>query len=255
MATYITLLLDKSGSMNDCKQKTIDAYNEYVNGLNSQVTLEDIFFSLIQFCTNGVQVVHRAIPLKDVPKLNGDTYRPEQGGGTPLIDATVKAINATAEKAPAGSRVQIVVQTDGYENASTQHKNVDLYELVKKKTAEGWLFTYLSAGIDSFAQASAMGFDRGATMNYSKNMSANAFKGAVRMSATYASTGNIGASHFTSQERLDSVDPNDQSLWSLTNPPTSIGGLGPKITETNPAATPACDDISLSSSDDCSSTD
>lgn len=235
MATYITLVLDKSGSMNDgdSKKVTINAFNSYIEGLNKEVSLEEIFFSLIQFCTNGIEVTHRAVPLKDVPKLNGDTYRPEVGGGTPLIDATMKSIKATEEKAPAGSKVQIVVLTDGYENASKQYKNADLFEMVKKKTEQNWLFTYLSAGIDSFAAAASMGFNRDSTMNYSKRMSDNAFKGVIRSSASYASTGNIGAAAFLVSERLDSIDPNDPILGGQSSGQTTsqpAGGTAPQTT-------------------------
>lgn len=221
MATYITLVLDKSGSMADCKQETINAFNSYIEGLTKEVTLEEIFFSLIQFCTNGIEVTHRVVPLKDVPKLNGDTYRPERGGGTPLIDAAVKSIKATEEKVQAGAKVQIVIQTDGYENASKQYKNADLFELVRKKTEQGWLFTYLSAGIDSFATAAAMGFNRDSTMNYSKRMSDHAFKGVIRSSSTYATTGNINAAAFTMEERRDSIDPNDPILGQTSAQPAA----------------------------------
>lgn len=245
MATYITMVLDKSGSMNDgdSKQVTINAVNSYIEGMNKEVTLEEILFSLIQFCTNGIEVTHRVVPMKDVPKLNGDTYRPEVGGGTPLIDAVMKSIKATEEKAPAGAKVQIVVLTDGYENASKQFKNADLFEKVKKKTEEGWLFTYLSAGIDSFAAAASMGFARASTMNYSKRMSDNAFKGVLRSSATYATTGSVGAAAFSVQERMDSVDPNDpilgQSLGQTSAQPA--GGTAPQTTN----VTPIIDDINL----------
>lgn len=243
MATYITLVLDKSGSMNDCKQVTIDAFNTYVEGMNKEVTLEEIFFSFLQFCTNGVQVVHRTVPMKDVPKLNGDTYRPETGGGTPLIDAVMKSIKATEEKAPVGAKVQVVIQTDGHENASTQYKNADLFELVKKKTAEGWLFTYLSAGIDSFDAASKMGFSRASTMNYSKRMSEPAFKSVIRSSVVYASTGDLGAAAFYTQERRDSIDPNDPVLGKSSGqtPAQPVGGTAPTPT----SVPPSTDDIEL----------
>ena len=101
-------------------------------------------------------MVHHALPVKDVPNLTPEAYIP--GAATPLIDACVKSIRATEEKVQGQDKiVSIVIQTDGYENASYEFSNEDLFKLVKEKTAEGWLFTFLGAGIDAFAVASKFG--------------------------------------------------------------------------------------------------
>ena len=64
-----------------------------------------------------------AVPVSQVAELTMESYQP--GASTPLIDAAYKTIK-TVEKSLNGSNPKVVVciQTDGHENASTEHETV-----------------------------------------------------------------------------------------------------------------------------------
>ena len=67
-----------------------------------------------------IEKVCVAVPVSQVAELTMESYQP--GASTPLIDAAYKTIKAV-EKSLNGSNPKVVVciQTDGHENASTEH--------------------------------------------------------------------------------------------------------------------------------------
>jgi len=54
MLTQVFLLLDMTGSMQDNKQATIDACNEFLEGLKADPHTRDFLFSLAVFNSNIV---------------------------------------------------------------------------------------------------------------------------------------------------------------------------------------------------------
>lgn len=163
MTTIVTFLLDRSGSMGSIKDATIEAFNAYLDELKKG---EDITLSLLQFDTVALDTTFKNKPIAEVTGLNSENFLPR--GGTPLIDASVKTIKAV-EKSVAekpGSKVVICFQTDGEENSSREHTWAELQDLIKEKTALGWEFNFLGAGIDAYKQASAMGLGAAQTMSY-----------------------------------------------------------------------------------------
>lgn len=207
MQKFVTFVLDQSGSMGEIrggvnmKAKAIEGFNAYVKGLRESDPAAA--FTFILFNTNAVEVRHRAIPMRDVPYLGHETYKPS--AGTPLIDAVMKAIKATEEKAPASAPVVIAIQTDGEENSSVEFTMEHLNEEVKKKTAAGWLFTFIGANMDAYAQASKMGVQAAHTMSYAGANTVSAFDSMNRSTQSYLSAnggvrGQMVAS-FTVEER------------------------------------------------------
>ena len=96
-----------------------------------------------------------------------DTYQPR--ASTPLIDACVEAIKTTEElvaQRKDRSRVIVVFQTDGEENASRRHQLADLVDLIKRRSDEGWKFVFLGANIDAYKTARAFGIADEATVAY-----------------------------------------------------------------------------------------
>lgn len=230
MSTFVTLVLDKSGSMNAIREDTIGGFNSYIAGLkkDKKDRGEEYLFTLLMFDSNSVDIVHRAISIDDVPELTDKTYVP--GASTPLIDAACKAIKATEEKAGTATKVIVVIQTDGQENSSLEFKHADLVEMIKKKTAEGWDFVYLGAGIDAFQMAGSLGIRAGKTMSYGRRMSEPAFKNVLRTTLSYGVTGQSVGTDFTAEERLavgeNEVAPNapvdPQSTQATSEPARKI---------------------------------
>lgn len=197
--TLTTLLLDETGSMQSIREPTIKAHNDHLDHLaklnEEGHTDVSILATLIKFDSNHITTVYDDQPPALAPRLNLDTYTP--GAMTPLIDACVHAINTTVERRnrllaanPLTTvRCAVTIQTDGQENCSRQHTHQHLADLVKKYTAEGWLFTFLGAGIDSFAVANKMGIDPGGVLDYGRNKSAEAFSAASNRVRSYAGSG------------------------------------------------------------------
>ncbi len=178
-ATLVTFLLDRTGSMDIIKNDTVGGFNAYVDGLrDSDIPIE---FSLVQFSSEGFRKTCVSEPIKTAPRLDEKNYVPS--GGTPLIEAAYKTIQAVAEALTKRSdkpKVIVCIQTDGEENASDQsiltderdeHKNfiplyswVMLKRLVEQKTAEGWQFNFIGTGIDAYQQSGRMGISAQATV-------------------------------------------------------------------------------------------
>lgn len=201
--TVVSFLLDETGSMQAIKDDTIGGFNSYLGALSADENKYE--FTLVKFDSNKTEKVCVAVPVEEAPRLAHDTYMP--GAATPLVDASYKIIEAT-EKAVGKRKVNVlvVIQTDGHENASTQHTREDLARLIKEKTAQGWVFVYLGAGIDAFDDAASFGIAAGATMSYDMAASAETFRAVAQNTSSYASSGNAKAMNFTGQQRSASGD-------------------------------------------------
>jgi hypothetical protein len=170
--TLVTLLLDRSGSMQSLKSDTIGAINAYREELRrsgADIRYSQVHFDSPEFGEMDLQRVHVAEPIAGVPDMAADDYHPR--GGTPLIDAacaTIRAVaDSLAEAAKAeGTRVVIAIQTDGMENQSRENGWDDLKALVAEKEALGWEFVFMGAGIDAYAQGARMGIAREKTLSY-----------------------------------------------------------------------------------------
>ncbi len=214
--TYATLLLDESGSMGNIKGDAIGGYNEYISTL--QKTGLPFLFTLLKWDSTHQTIVHRGIPIAEVPALTNETYKP--GASTPLIDVCVKGIRATEKQVENKDvNVAITIQTDGMENASVEHTMDELNQLIKEKTEKGWLFTFLGVGIDAFAQAARMGIAREHALGYQVKKIGATFGSAARAVGRYGASGRAGAARYTADERAsagDTYDPDDSVVSTST---------------------------------------
>lgn len=219
--TYVSLLLDESGSMASVKSDTIGGFNQYLSSLQDP-TAGEVVFTFVKFDSNAITKIHVGIPVQDAVPLTPETYTPR--ASTPLIDATYKTILATADAAAKRTdtpQVLVVIQTDGEENASTEFTNADLNALVKEKVALGWQFVFLGAGIDAFAQASQWGIQAQQTMSYARHKSVEAFQSLHSNTTAYRSTGSSARLAFTHAQRTAAGDPGAQTPATVPSPPAS----------------------------------
>lgn len=195
--TYQLFLLDETGSMESIRDDTIGGFNAFLDGLDKDA---DIRITLITWDTNAQITRCAEKPHKEVPRLTRETYHP--GAGTPLIDVVYNGIKKVEEKiAGKEFQVHIVVQTDGHENSSVQHTHAELMQLVKDKTAEGWLFTFLGAGIDAFDIGQGLGFQAANILSNDRSKMRETYAAAARSTSAYAVTGQTVSAAFTDQER------------------------------------------------------
>jgi len=200
--TFVSFLLDETGSMGSIREETVAGLNDYVDTLRASDA--EILFSLVSFNSNRTRRRCVAEPVSGVRPLELAEYCPE--AMTPLIDAAVKLIRATDEAVRARGddpQVVVVMQTDGEENVSVEFDNRDLAALIKEKTAAGWEFVFLGAGMDAFGAARRAGIalDISRVSSYGRDRSKTAFLGTARNVRAYAESGEAGALDFTDDQR------------------------------------------------------
>lgn len=206
-ATFVSFLLDETGSMQRIKQPTVEGFNRYLETL--QASDADIAFSLVTFNSNKTRRRWVAEPVREVPPLTAEDYQP--AAMTPLIDAAVKIIEATAEAVEHRGddpNVVVVMQTDGRENVSVEYDRADLAALIKEKTEAGWEFVFLGAGLDAFDAAREAGVHLSASrvMSYQGERSTAAFAATAMNTKDYAEMGDAEALDFSETQREGAGD-------------------------------------------------
>ena len=171
--THITVILDRTGSMDSIRDDTIGGFNHFLE--QQQAEPGKATLTLVQFDSQDpYEVIHHFVPIKKVPKLTRETYVPR--ATTPLLDAIGRGINdlesslAAKKKNNKDTKVVMVVITDGYENASCEFKRSQIEKMIKtKQKKDNWQFVYLSADLSSINDALDHGFDRDAVMAFDKD--------------------------------------------------------------------------------------
>lgn len=189
--TLVTLLLDRSGSMQAVKDDTLGAINGYLAELRESPA--DIRFSLVLFDSHErgldlerVVVGEKVAKVRDLAPAD---FRPR--GTTPLIDAACTTIQAVAESLDvlaSAPKVVIAIQTDGMENASREFAWSDLKALIAEKEAQGWQFVFMGCGIDAYAQGRRMGLREDKVLAYGREGETTraAFSAHARRTAAFA---------------------------------------------------------------------
>lgn len=162
----ITYVLDRTGSMDKIWDATRSGFKEFVN---QQKEVEgQAYLSLVAFDSESIDEVYSDILVDNMSGDIPDDIYPR--AMTPLLDAVAKAIRITEQNAEQHNwdgKVLIAINTDGYENYSTEHDLENVRSLVERKQNDGWEFVFLGAGLDAFAAGTSMGIRGQNTMSYS----------------------------------------------------------------------------------------
>jgi hypothetical protein len=175
--THITIILDRTGSMESIRDDTIGGFNAFLKKQKAEPGIATL--TLVQFDSQDpYEVIHRFKPIADVPDLNAETFVPR--ASTPLYDALGRAINdldhSIAERIEEGrpSRVMLVVVTDGQENASHEFTRAQVGKMIKEKTEKNdWQFVFLSADLGALKDAESVGIAEEATLLFDKSSAGN----------------------------------------------------------------------------------
>lgn len=169
--TDITLVLDRSGSMQRVLTDTIGGYNAFIGTQKKAPGIANVTTILFD---DKYDVLHSGIPVKDVPIMTDDVFVPR--GMTALYDAVGKSINVagerfskmTEEQRP--SKVIFVILTDGQENASQEFTNTNIRDMIElQKTTYHWDFVFLGANINAEVVGASMGINAGNSMTFAAN--------------------------------------------------------------------------------------
>lgn len=186
--------LDETGSMGRSRQATINGFNEFLADTKTQPGKTRL--SLTKFSDRGAQEpmfrpVHEGADIQDVPELTD--YNPY--GNTPLFDAigyTIKQLESWLSADKDKWSVLFVIQTDGEENASREYTREKIFELIRRKEAEGWRFIYLGVDQDEYAAETAstsMGLTPGSSQGYNRHQQTGATASVGQTMSAYRSSG------------------------------------------------------------------
>jgi len=185
--TYYQLILDKSGSMHDCVDTTINGFNEQMQMIRSLknkypqqefvVSLttfnQEVNFDINQEDPDNIKELTSNANFQDYEKDNNlINYWPD--GMTALYDAIGMSVNnilkfANEEINNDQATVVVVIITDGHENASIKYTYRQIQSMIKDfDLLDNWTFSYLSNTPDAVDYAMGMNIKKENAIRYSK---------------------------------------------------------------------------------------
>jgi hypothetical protein len=223
---HVAIILDESGSMESCRQQTIDGFNTYLKTLQEDDKSEYVM-TLTKFDSYFGDPVCREVYsnalIEKATGLSMETFTPR--GSTPMYDAIGQSVNKISESS--ADKFIVVTLTDGGENSSTEFNKDSVKKLIAQKEALGnWTFVYLGANQDAWAEASRMGFQSGNVANFATAHTANV------MSCLATDTMSYGSSILRSTSSL--IASSAGAIGSAGNftygvpSPSQLGSLGGK---------------------------
>ncbi len=169
--TEIICIIDKSGSMEPITAESIEGFNNF---LNEQKNEEGMASVTLYLFNDNLNIVYENYSIESAPYLNLNYYSPT--GGTALLDALGTVIDSTGVRlsnTPENLRpekVLICILTDGKENQSRIYSRAEILKKITHQTVHyNWVFVFLGANQDSFAEAEKMGISREYTSGFSSS--------------------------------------------------------------------------------------
>ena len=163
--TALQLIIDRSGSMSSIRDDMVGGLTALVEEQRKQPGL--LTLSIVTF-DGQIELTHRMADPKGV------AIQLEPRGSTALYDAIGVGINTLASDLDAlpehakPSTIQVIVVTDGQENASSEYSGKVIKALITEKTkSHNWDFVFLGANQDAVMKAAELGIDAGSSMTYS----------------------------------------------------------------------------------------
>jgi len=160
------LIVDRSGSMSSIRDDMVGGLTTLVEEQKKQPGLLTI--SMVSF-DNQVELQHQMATPSAV------NIQLEPRGGTALYDAMgfgLNTLQADIDALPDHAKpetVQVVVVTDGHENASAEYTGKTVKRLVEGKTKDNWDIVFLGANQDAVMKAAELGIERDRSMTYGAN--------------------------------------------------------------------------------------
>ena len=154
----IAFVLDRSGSMESCREATIAGFNSF---LQEQQRTEGLARLSVILFNNEYLVPIDALPVAEILSLDNDSYVPR--GSTALLDAigrTIDELGARLAALPEQDRpmqVIVAILTDGLENSSQNYTWQQIADAIKQQSEQyRWTFLFLGANQEAIATAAQM---------------------------------------------------------------------------------------------------
>lgn len=169
--TDITIILDRSGSMDSVKSDTIGGFNSFLNSQQQNET--EAALSLVQF-DDQYETLYIDKDIRQADKLTDQTFKPR--GMTALFDAIGRTINSVGQRlanlneSERPDKVLLVIMTDGLENASKEFSAERISEMIKhQRNNYSWEFMFIGANQDAVLSAQQIGIATAASITYAAN--------------------------------------------------------------------------------------
>lgn len=204
--THITIVLDRSGSMETIARDTIGGFNTFLK--TNQEASGQCTLTMVQFDSRSIDTVIVNTPIFEAKPLTDETFQPR--ANTPLYDAIGKTICETGNflqgmpEANRPAKVIFVIITDGLENASHRYTHKEIQDRIKhQQDVYQWQFVFLGANIDSQQVAGSVSILRTHTMNYASN--------SMGVAAAYTSTAENAVKYRCGSKADMSYEPEDRA--------------------------------------------
>lgn len=207
--TDITIILDRSGSMQSVKSDTIGGFNSFLD--TQQKTEGEAVLSLIQF-DDQYDVLYLDKDIHSAAKLTEETFQPR--GMTALLDAVGRAINSVGQRLASlpeeerPDKVLMVILTDGFENASREFNPLKISEMINhQRNIYKWEFMFIGANQDAVLSAKEIGIPAAAALTYAANAEGTqiAFSLAANKIKQYRVSDNAAALEFNDDDREQQI--------------------------------------------------
>ena len=158
----LLFIVDRSGSMSSIRHSVVEGMNDIIRDLKGQPG--KVLVDYVQF-DDVIEHTDKGVPLEQF------RFTLDPRGSTALYDGIVTGVSNLRErlskKKSKPSRVQVVVVTDGKENASQVADAQLVKDTVEYMTATfGWDFTFLGANQDAVFVGAALGFEGKKSMTF-----------------------------------------------------------------------------------------
>lgn len=186
--TRIAVIQDASGSMWDKQADVIGGFNAFLD--DQRKVPGKTRWSLLQFCSSrGMDLVYSDVKGREVPRLDAKSFVPN--GATPLLDALGTELTRLLKDETTPTIV--LINTDGFENASREYSKAQVKTLVEKAEALNWQFIWAGVGLDALAEAGSYGFMNVNTVSVSDQNSAGAYYAASATATSYRGSGLVNS--------------------------------------------------------------
>lgn len=210
--TLYHFVLDKSGSMTNCRETTVKGINsqlKIIRKLQKEFPEQEFEVSLTTF-DDCIENVFTQIGLNAFEKLTLEMYQPN--GCTALLDAIGMSINqiriANESKILRNEMsVVIIIMTDGMENASREFTYHTIARTIKElEETEKWSFTFLGADIDAMHTSKMLNIKEENVISFNKsdmNQMMNEISNGMRQYSEIKLSGKIKKNFFDFIVRKD----------------------------------------------------
>lgn len=153
--TYISVVMDRSGSMAPLERETINSFNEWLGEIKEASKGKDVSFTLHLF-DHKHELIYQDERIGNVRRLTHEEYYSR--GMTALYDAIAMEISWLERVCKSKDRALLLIMTDGFENASQKTTRDEIRRLLgKAEERPNWTVQYIGANQDAIETAGQMG--------------------------------------------------------------------------------------------------